>query len=90
MIENLQAALTTVELREAELLAWGAVGAEWQRDELIEVLATHGDAEGLLAELTDKGMVVKTPSGGFRSRSAETMRLLATLRQAFREERILD
>jgi hypothetical protein len=89
MTEKLQTALTAVELREAELLAWGAVGAEWQRGELIDVLAKHGDAEMLLAELTGKGMVVKTPSGGFRSRSAETVRLLATLRQAFREERIL-
>lgn len=90
MTDLLQAALTRIELRESELLAWGAVGAEWQRAELIEVLAEHGDAENMFAELVDRGMVVPTPSGGFRSRSAETARLLATLRQAFRGERILN
>ena len=35
MAEDLQKALTAVELREAELLSWGAVGAEWLHHELI-------------------------------------------------------
>jgi len=90
MTDALQAALTAVELRESELLAWGAVGAEWQRAELVAVLAGYGDAEQLFAELDEKGMLVQTPTGGYRSRSAETVRLLATLRQAFRTERILE
>ena len=86
---DLQAALTALELRESELLAWGAVGAQWTRDEAIEVLAEHGDAEGLFAELESRGLLVETPTAGYRTRSAETVRLLATLRQAFRSERIL-
>ncbi len=78
------------ELRESELLAWGAVGAEWQRDELLSVLSEHGDAKHLLTQMLESALVVQTPAGGFRTRSAETMRILATLRQAFRGERILN
>jgi hypothetical protein len=89
MPEDLQKALTAVELREAELLSWGAVGAEWTHDELVGVLNAHGDGERLLAEMLDVAAIVQTPSGGYRSRSAETMRLLATLRQAFRAEAAL-
>jgi hypothetical protein len=89
MSDELQTALTAVELREAELLSWGAVGAEWLHDELIGVLNMHGDGESLLAALLDLAAIVQTPSGGYRSRSAETVRLLATLRQAFRAEAIL-
>ena len=90
MIDLLQTALTAVELRESELLAWGAVGAEWRREELLAVLAEHGDAEALLTELLEGALVVETPTGGMRSRSAETLRILAKLRQAFGNERILD
>src|SRR5215471_4223414 len=90
MSEDLQKALTAVELREAELLSWGAVGAEWLRDELVDVLNAHGNGESLLADMLELALIVQTPSGGYRSRSAETMRLLATLRQAFREEAVLN
>lgn len=89
MTDTLQKALTAIELQEAELLSWGAVGADWQRGELIELLQKFGDAEVLLAEMLELALVVETPSNRFRSRSAETMRLLATLRQAFRSESIL-
>lgn len=89
MTEPLQKALTAVELREAQLLAWGAVGAEWLRDELVAVLDTHGDGESLLAEMLDLALIVETPTRGYRSRSAETIRLLASLRQAFRQEAVL-
>ena len=89
MTDTHQKALTAIELREAELLSWGAVGAEWQRAELIELLKEYGDAESLLAEMLQLALVVETPSHGYRSRSAETLRLLATLRQAFRSELIL-
>lgn len=89
MTEVLQGALTTIELREAELLSWGAVGAEWRRDELLGVLDDLEDPEGLLDQLEHLGLIVETPTGGYRSRSAETVRLLATLRQAFRSESIL-
>jgi hypothetical protein len=89
MTEAIQRALTTIELRESGLLAWGAVGAEWRHEELTQILAAHGDGEELLARLLDLALLVKTPSGGYRSRSAEIVRLLATLRQAFRSEAIL-
>lgn len=89
MSEELQAALTTIELREAELLSWGAVGAEWRRDELLHLLQDVLDPDGLLDRLVELGLILETPTGNFRSRSAETVRLLATLRQAFRNEEIL-
>ncbi len=89
MSELLQKALTAIELREAALLAWGAVGAQWHRDELVDVLRAYGDGERLLDEMLELALVVETPSGGYRSRSAETVRLLATLRQAFRGEAVL-
>ena len=89
MTEQLQKALTAVELREAALLAWGAVSAEWRRDEIVAVLAGQGDGERLLDEMVDLALVVETPSGHYRSRSAETVRLLANLRQAFRGEAML-
>ncbi|ORM08379.1 hypothetical protein A5N77_20100 [Prescottella equi] len=85
----LQRALTAVELREAELLSWGAVGAQWRRDELLTALGSFPEPDGVLDQLIDLGLIVETPSGGYRSRSAETVRLLATLRQAFRNEDIL-
>lgn len=88
MSESLQQALTAIELREAELLSWGAVGAQWRHDELVALLDARGDGEGLLAEMLELALIVETPGGGFRSRSAETVRLLATLRQAFRQEAI--
>ena len=89
MSDTLQKALTAIELQEAQLLSWGAVGAEWRRSELVKLLAGYGDAEQLLSEMLDVALMVETPSSGYRSRSAETIRLLATLRQAFRSEAIL-
>jgi ATP-dependent helicase YprA (DUF1998 family) len=83
-------ALTAVELAEARLLAWGAVGAEWAEEELLSVLAEHGDSAELLKQLVDATLLVRTPSGGYRSRSAETVRLIATLRQSFRSQRVGD
>ena len=89
MTEELQSALTAIELREAELLSWGAVGAEWRREELLRFLSEASDSERLLSQLEELGLIVETPTGGFRSRAAETIRLLATLRQAFQKEAIL-
>lgn len=90
MNDTIQQALTAVELRESELLAWGAVGAQWRRDELIDLLSGFGDAEVILTDMLEAALVVETPSGGYRTRSAETVRILATLRQAFRREAIRD
>ncbi|GAA1546983.1 protein DpdJ [Kribbella lupini] len=89
-MNDIQIALTALELREAELLSWGAVGAQWTRGEAVAVLAEHGDGEALFTDLEQRGLLVRTPTDGYRTRSAETMRLLATLRQAFRGDRILN
>src|SRR5262249_46456196 len=90
MDEHLLEALTAAELHEARLLAWGAVGAEWDRQELLAVLAEYGSAGEILDRLVDTALVVQTPGGGYRTRSAETVRLIATLRQAFRGQRVSD
>ncbi|WDZ84709.1 protein DpdJ [Micromonospora cathayae] len=83
--------LTAIELREAELLTWGAVGAWWTEAELLALLAEHGAGRADLAALTEAALVVRTPDGaGFRSRSAETIRLLATLRQSFPSRRVTE
>ncbi len=89
MDDRLQQALTAVELREAELLSWGAVGAQWRRDELVVILNQLGDGETLLQELLGRALILETPTNGYRTRSAETIRTLATLRQSFRNEAIL-
>ncbi|ONI83419.1 hypothetical protein ALI22I_33435 [Saccharothrix sp. ALI-22-I] len=81
-------ALTAVELSEARLLSWGAVGAEWEEQELLAILGEHGPAEKLLAELLDAALIVRTPNNGYRSRSAETVRLIANVRQSFRGQRV--
>ncbi|PRX98009.1 protein DpdJ [Allonocardiopsis opalescens] len=81
-------ALTETELREAKLLSWGAVGAEWTEDELLSILSAHGGGSDILDELVESALIVRTPRGGYRSRSAETIRLLATLRQAFWKGRV--
>ncbi|WHT23262.1 protein DpdJ [Crossiella sp. CA-258035] len=83
-------ALSRLELREAELLAWGAVGAEWTAKEIQQLLdETEADPD-VLARLEEKALVVRTPNQGYRTRSAETVRLMATLRQAFRHERVTE
>lgn len=83
-------ALTAVELRETALLAWGAVEARWTEEELVAVLEPYGPPQDLLDRLLDTALVVREPGGGYRSRFAETVRLLATLRQAFRNQRVTD
>jgi hypothetical protein len=88
--ERLLEALTRLELLEASLLSWGAVGAEWTETEILAVLSDHGNAKELLDRLLGAALVVPTPTGGYRSRSAETVRLLATLRQAFPGQRVTD
>jgi hypothetical protein len=83
----LSQALTRIELREAALLSWGAVDAIFTRPEIISLigdgLAAGMSPASLLDEMLESLLLVQTPEGGFRSRMAETMRLLATLRQSF-------
>jgi hypothetical protein len=87
----LSQALTRIELREAALLSWGAVDAIFTRPEIISLigdgLPTGMSAAGALDEMLEAVVLVQTPEGGFRSRMAETMRLLATLRQSFANRR---
>ena len=77
------AALTSIELREAELLAWGAASAQWTEREILEVVSGHGPARILMDELLATALLVQTPQDRYRSRAAETVRILATLRQSF-------
>ena len=84
----LQDVLTAIELREAELLSWGAVSAQWSEEELLSLLNQFGDPEIILGKLKQSALVVETPSGHFRTRSAETIRVLATLKQAFPGKRV--
>ena len=83
----LSQALTRIELREAALLSWGAVDASFTRPEILSLIGDGLPARMLPADVLDEMLeallVVETPEGGFRSRMAETMRLLATLRQSF-------
>jgi hypothetical protein len=83
----LSQALTRIELRETALLSWGAIDAFFTQPEIV-LLIGDGLPEGMrpidvLNEMLEALLVVQTPEGGFRSRMAETMRLLATLRQSF-------
>lgn len=86
--DDLQAAVTLIELKEAGLLAWGLVAGQWKRDELRELLDKHGFRPGLLDQMVDRALVVETPQGGYRSRAAETIRLLSLLRQSWADSRV--
>lgn len=87
----LSQALTRIELRETALLSWGAVDAIFTRTEMISLIDSGlpggVSPSEVLEEMLDALLVVETPEGGFRSRMAETMRLLATLRQSFPDRR---
>jgi hypothetical protein len=80
-------ALTRIELRETALLSWGVVDAAFTRAELItlleEDLPAGENSADVIDELVDALLVIDTPDGRYRSRMAETMRLLTTLRQTF-------
>jgi len=87
----LNQALNTLERQEAALLGWGVVDGGYTYKELtniVEVLAeTNGiERDDLLRELFDRALVLPFYTRGgeiFRTRMAETLRLLARLRQLF-------
>ena len=95
----LGATLDRIEEREARLLAWGIVdGAFCQTeirgiiDPLIDEALNNGvedflTADEVLAELLERKWITEVPIGGgstgYRSRMAETVRLLQRLRQLF-------
>lgn len=91
--------LTSLEQREMRLLGWGYVDASWSIDELTDLadefvitydesgLVSPGD---LLAELRDRALLLAVDGGAgreFRTRMAETIRLLSRLRQLFPKHR---
>ena len=80
-------ALGRIEAFETDLLTWGIVDAELTQGELDSILREVGggakELEELRSALLEGVLVVQTPSGGFRSRMAETLRVLSRLRQIF-------
>jgi len=90
--------LSQIEHRELKLLTWGYVDGGFSHDELIELIEGALEdrdrkdvmAEDLLRILRDRELVVEVPAGhmpNLRSRMAETIRLLARLRQLFPRHR---
>src|SRR5258708_3978854 len=79
--------LGRIEAVETDLLTWGIVDAELTEEELDALLrqavGSAGDLQELRSTLLDEVLVVQTPSHGFRSRMAETLRILSRLRQTF-------
>jgi hypothetical protein len=89
--DQVNAVLTRLELRESELLAWGIVDSAWTTEEF-DTLVTQGLIPGinlhdLKRELLERALVIKTPAGCYRTRMAETLRLLSKLRQLFPQQR---
>lgn len=83
------AALSAIESAEAPLLAWGDTEVSFSRAELTQVVsdAVPGeDAEALLTDLEYGEFLFRVPyleETRYRSRSAETLRLLTRVRQLF-------
>lgn len=95
----LASTLDRIEEREARLLTWGIVDGAFGHDEIRDLLnplideAINGgleeflSAEEVLAELLQRTWIAEVPMGGgstgYRSRMAETVRLIQRLRQLF-------
>ena len=95
----LESTLDCIEEREAKLLAWGIVDGAFGQEEIRNLLnplideAINGgsedflSAEDVLAELLLRKWITEVPMGGgtngYRSRMAETVRLIQRLRQLF-------
>ena len=93
--ETLANCLSAIELAELPLLRWGIVEGALTVDEVHNAISTvvgDDDGESILAELLDRKLVLMVPAvneslaRGYRSRMAETIRLLKHLRQTFRNE----
>ena len=88
--DSVTSALSRLELRESELLAWGIVDSASTEEELDNLLSEDLPlgvrVEDLKRELLDRFLVVQTPAGGYRTRMAETLRLLSRLRQLFPQQ----
>ena len=90
---ELDALLLRVEQCEMRSLRWGATDAALFQDDLVELAArtVGGDPEEAVAALLDRRLLFRIPAPGhgirYRSRFAEGVRLLASLRQIFRGRR---
>lgn len=98
-MDTLLETLSAIERAEARLLVWGLVDGALTDDELLQLIqndlvrqvgvgneeAAALDPEDVLDELLRRVLVVRAPEqpGRYRSRMAETVRLLARLRQLF-------
>lgn len=92
-------ALSAIERSEVKLLSWGLIDGSFDEDELLDAIqeaidvaqqdghpeAADADPEDLLEESLARLLVVRAPEqpGRYRSRMAETLRLVARLRQLF-------
>ncbi len=87
--EQLGQFLSELETLETRLLYWGVVDGSFTRDEIVEAAAkavgeTDVDPEELLEEMIAQQLVFEVVDGTrYRTRMAETMRLLVRLRQLF-------
>ncbi|MFG1757037.1 protein DpdJ [Micromonospora echinofusca] len=82
--------LNAVEDRELPLLAWGVVNRDLAEPELLEVVAqrlqdiySDRTAEEVVDALAARALLMEVADGRWRSRLAETLRLLACARQLF-------
>src|SRR6516164_1006638 len=80
--------LTQLEAFENRLLSWGVVDGGFTREELIEEAAhflrdVETDPEDLLEDMIATGLLFEVEGGRYRTRMAETVRLLVRLRQMF-------
>ncbi len=92
--EEVQSFLNHIEQQEAKFLSWGYVEGGFREHEIVELAETFADQQGLLAsgsELIDEAYrqgLIKVIHGKrytvWRSRMAETVRLMARLRQWMR------
>jgi hypothetical protein len=71
-------------------LSWGGTAARWSEDELLELASQSSGGAALVDELVEAALLVETPCGGFRTRAAETVRLIASLRQSFPSRPVTD
>lgn len=99
MEEALLELLSRMERQEAQLLVWGATNIGFDESEYESVcddvaLEFNCDPEVLFTEALDRGFVYEdkyaTSSPLYRSRMAETVRLMFALRQAFKFDDLRD
>lgn len=87
--DSLLRALDAIEDAEARLLVWSLVDEAWRRDDLIDIISSVcpvDDPNEIIRRLRDERLIGEIPNSvppAYRSRMAETVRLLVHLRQQF-------